>query len=270
VRTSYFNPFDIVQEVKQQLKIQNRLGVKIDHVAIVPDGEPTLDSNLEELPILLKKLPVKIGITTNGSLLNQEDVFNALLNVDTLSVKLDSVYYSVWKELHSPLSDLKFERLLNAIYDFSMEFKGKLLSETMLVKGINDYDAHLIDLAVFIAKINPSIAFLATPTLNKKGKNKFGVVQSKLYEAKRILKSDVKNVKILVGHEDQYFSFAGDLEKTLLDLITIQPLRREDIIEFLYKAKADVSFLEMLVQNGKLVVSDSENGLFYMRSFSQQ
>jgi wyosine [tRNA(Phe)-imidazoG37] synthetase (radical SAM superfamily) len=66
-----------------------------------------------------------------------EDVRRDLEQADLVSVKVDSVAEDVWRRINRPHPSLVLERVLDGIREFSSSYKGMLISETMLVRGVN-------------------------------------------------------------------------------------------------------------------------------------
>ncbi len=77
-RQIFFEPEEILQEVKKKIEKVHEVGENIDYLTFVPDGEPTLDINLGREIDLLKPLGIKMGVITNASLIWREDVRNEL------------------------------------------------------------------------------------------------------------------------------------------------------------------------------------------------
>ncbi|MBI9035235.1 MAG: radical SAM protein [Bacteroidales bacterium] len=270
LRQKFYNPKDLVREIEEKLNIHRGLGGEVDYVAFVPDGEPTLDLNLAKVSEMVKKFGVKIAITTNASLLDDKDVWSALMHFDLVSIKVDAVYFDLWKKLNAPFPSMNFAQILNTIKLFSKEYRGKLVTESMLVSRVNDGEAHLFDLANFIGNLKPAVAYLSTPTRHPADSDIRPVTNSILYYTRRVFKEKIPKVEILMGYEDHRFVLSGNLENDLLNFISAQPMRREDILEFLYRAKADSSFLDGLIDDGKLVASPSRSGDYFMRKDQQQ
>ncbi|RLB66711.1 MAG: hypothetical protein DRH08_05465 [Deltaproteobacteria bacterium] len=68
-----------MQQVEKRIDSLRSQGERIDYLTFVPEGEPTLDSNLEEAIELLRPFGLKIAVISNASLLWQPTVRQALL-----------------------------------------------------------------------------------------------------------------------------------------------------------------------------------------------
>ena len=95
----------------------------------------------------LKPLGIKIAVISNGSLLWRADVREALADADWVSVKVDAVRPDVWRRINRPHRSLWLSAVLEGMLTFAEAYRGELVTETMLVRGVNDDAAHLADVA---------------------------------------------------------------------------------------------------------------------------
>jgi wyosine [tRNA(Phe)-imidazoG37] synthetase (radical SAM superfamily) len=54
--------------------------------------------------------------------------------------------------------------MLEGALTFARSFQGRLVTETMLVAGVNDGEEHLSQVAGFLERLQPDSAYLAVPT----------------------------------------------------------------------------------------------------------
>lgn len=73
-KQTFYQPEEILREVQYKLEETKKAGEKIDYLTFVPDGEPTLDANLEQEISLLKPMGIPIAVITNSSLISREVV----------------------------------------------------------------------------------------------------------------------------------------------------------------------------------------------------
>lgn len=163
-RRAFYDPADILSAVSDKLKQADALGRIIDYVTFVPEGEPTLDSLLGRTIALLKPLGIKIAVITNGSLLWMEDVRTDLMRADWVSLKVDATSIETWRKINRPHGALKLDAVLNGMLEFAQRYRGTLVSETMLVKDLND-GVHQIEKVVhFLDRLKPAAAYISLPT----------------------------------------------------------------------------------------------------------
>jgi len=160
-RRPYSDPRRLVDEVSRALEESG----KVDFVTFVPDGEPTLDSNLGASIRLLKlELWVDIAVLTNASLLWRDDVRLDLSNADLVSVKIDAAREATWRRINRPHPSLRFDDVISGIKRFAREYTGAIITETMLVSGVNDGLDEIKEIADIIASISPMKAYIMIPT----------------------------------------------------------------------------------------------------------
>ena len=153
--------FADVRFVVERLQARNE---SFDYTTFVSDGEPALDRGLGDCLRLLQGLGIPLAVSTNGSLLSQDDVRQDLTQADRVSVKDDTVRHNTWRRIDRPRGDLSLVDVLNGVLQFSREFEGELDTETMLVEGLNDSADELSPLAAFLEHVKPLRAYLAVPT----------------------------------------------------------------------------------------------------------
>jgi wyosine [tRNA(Phe)-imidazoG37] synthetase (radical SAM superfamily) len=145
-----FLPLEILEEVKEKIKKVKTSGGKIDYLTFVPDGEPTLDINLGIEIELLKKTGIKTAVISNISLIWRDDVQSDLLKADLVSLKVDAVDKRIWKKINQPYGPLNLDTILKGIMEFSRKYEGELITETMLIRGVNDSPRCLEEISEFL------------------------------------------------------------------------------------------------------------------------
>jgi wyosine [tRNA(Phe)-imidazoG37] synthetase (radical SAM superfamily) len=137
-RAAFYEPEEILRDVRGKVEKARRAGEAIDYLTFVPDGEPTLDLNLGRAIDLLKPLGIKIAVITNSSLMWHEDSREALMQADWVSLKVDAVREDIWRRVDRPHGTLQLASIQDGILGFAKTYTGHLVTETMLVEGIND------------------------------------------------------------------------------------------------------------------------------------
>lgn len=264
---SYYSSNEIVNETENKLNELNSSGEKVDYITFVPDGEPTLDINLGVTIQKLKNLGKKIAVITNASILSDKNIRNELMNADWVSVKIDSASSAVWKKINRPHGSLRLPKILNGIKKFAKEFKGTLVTETMLVSGYNVSIGSLRKTAEVIKSLNPSIAYILVPTRPPAELNIKPPDESKINLAYQIFKEFEINAELLTGYEGNDFSYSSDAEKELLGILSVHPMRNEAVNEFLTKANSDRSLINNLEKNKKVRVVKYSGTEYYIKNF---
>ena len=264
-RTCYYIPEKLVDTVKRKVNSAKAFNEKIDYLTFVPDGEPTLDIHLAKEIELLKPLRIKIAVITNSSLLWREDVRNDLRQADLVSVKVDALDEKIWRKINHPVKELQFDDMLEGVLKFSEGYNGKLITETMLVKGVNDNIDHLQKVTDFISRINPDTAYLAIPIRPPAIKTVKAPDESVINNSFQIFSSKIRNVEYLVGYEGNAFAFTGNAEEDILSITAVHPMREDAIEELLKKGHSNKNILKNLIASGKIVETQYEKSKFYIR-----
>jgi wyosine [tRNA(Phe)-imidazoG37] synthetase (radical SAM superfamily) len=143
---------------------------------------------------------------------------------------------------------------------------GELVTETMLVKGINDNGHELAQIADFIALLKPSKAYLAIPIRPPAGDIE-PADEMHLNMAYQIFTERLNKVECLIGYEGNAFAATGDTENDLLSITAVHPMREDAVAELLEKNKADWSTVFKMMEDGRLVELHYGGKRFYTRQF---
>ena len=266
-RCPFYESEDIFKSVSKKAKKAAKKGESIDYLTFVPDGEPTLDANLGHEIDLLKSMGIKIGIITNASLIFREDVREDLMRADWISLKLDSIRQTRWRKINRPHRELDLDLILSGMLDFSKIFPGELVTEMMLVQGINIDSSIFKEMAEFISELNPAKAYLAIPTRPPAENWVRPPAPEDINIAFQVFHEKLDQVEYLIGYEGNAFAFTGNVEDDLLSITSVHPMRESAVSDFLKKAETDWSLVDKLIDQRKLVETEFEGRKFYLRNF---
>ena len=264
-RRVFYEPGGIFEAVQDKVKRAREIGETIDYFTFVPDGEPTLDVNLGREIELLKPLGIKIAVITNASLIWREDVREALMKADWVSLKVDSTREEVWRRINRPHGTLQLASILDGILEFAKAYRGELATETMLVEGVNDGDDHVGEVADFLARLKPARAYLSIPTRPPAEEWVRPPGEEAINRAYQTLSKRVDQVEYLIGYEGNAFAFTGSVEEDLLSITAVHPMREEAVSEFLALAGAEWPVVRKLIAQGQLIEMEYDGLKFYMR-----
>ncbi|RLF76115.1 radical SAM protein [Thermococci archaeon] len=270
-RRSFYPPELVFEEVKRKAWEAKEKGEKIDYLTFVPDGEPTLDANLGQEIEMLKALNIPLAILTNSSLIWREDVREDLLKLNLVSLKLDAVSENLWRRIDRPHKTLRLDKILEGMLEFRKEFKGKLVTETMLIDGIS-YSEEFERIAHFLKELKPDIAYIAVPTRppwEKWVKPAREEVINMAFQAFAEVIGEEK-VEYLIGYEGNAFAFTGNVEEDILSITAVHPMREDALRELLKKANVDWPTVEKLIEEGKLIELEYGEKRFYMRKLKSR
>jgi wyosine [tRNA(Phe)-imidazoG37] synthetase (radical SAM superfamily) len=254
----------IEEQARKKLDRAGEKGEPVDYVTFVPDGEPTLDANLGEEIDVLKGLRVRVAVITNGSLLWREDVRQNLLKADWVSLKVDAVNEETWRKINRPHKALKLETILQGMLIFARTFEGVLMTETMLVKDVNDNLGEIKKIADFLAELKPAKAYIAIPT-RPPAEHVEPATEQTINAAYQVFKEKLDDVEYLIGYEGNAFARTGRVQDDLLSITAVHPMREDAVAEFLGKAGTDWGTVRELIANGSLIELVYQGKKFYMR-----
>jgi wyosine [tRNA(Phe)-imidazoG37] synthetase (radical SAM superfamily) len=269
-RSVFYPPEEIFDAVESQLKLAEDNNERVDYLTFVPDGEPTLDINLGEEIDLVKSLGKKIAVIQNSSLLWVEDVRNSLLKADWVSLKVDAVDQRTWRLVNRPHKDLKVKYVLDGIKEFASQFKGELATETMVIHDSNDNTKELAEIANFLKDVKPDKAYISIPTRPPAEKFVKAAEEAVINQAYQVFSERLERVEYLIGFEGDAFAYTGDVEKDLLSITSVHPMREESVDNLLSKADSGWRVIEKLLKENKLIELEYRDKKFYMRKISSR
>lgn len=269
-RRSFYDPQEIFADVQKRVKQTGKMNAAIDFLTFVPDGEPTLDIHLGSEITSLKKFGFPVGVITNSSLIWRDDVKEELAKADWVSLKMDAVSESMWRRVNRPHRSLRLQSILEGALAFAAVYRGRLVTETMLIQGNDENDAHLKEIADFLARLHPAVAYLSVPIRPPAEKGIHGPDEASLNHAFQVIGAKVPRLEYLIGYEGDAFASTGDIEKDLLSITAVHPMRKEAVSKFLSRAGASWSVVERLLARAELTETEYQGYKFYLRRFKDR
>jgi wyosine [tRNA(Phe)-imidazoG37] synthetase (radical SAM superfamily) len=252
-RREYFPREEIIVEVEQAL-VTHAPG-KIDWVTFVGSGETTLHANLGWLIRQVKALTdLPVAVITNGSLLHLPEMRQELCLADAVLPSLDAGNARLYRKINRPHPEISFERLTDGMAALRKEYQGKLWVEVMLVRGINDTEEALKEIAERLKDIQPDEVHILQPDRPPAETWVQPSDEEGLLRAHAIL----GNIALVIHATSGSFDLSG--AETLLDavigIITRHPMREDELIKTLaYTSPGEVfAILEELEKSGKAQV----------------
>jgi len=269
-RQFFYEPGEIFMDVRRRLNQARAASERVDYLAFVPDGEPTLDARLGESIAALKSLGIPIAVITNSSLIWRDDVRAALAQADWVSLKVDTVQEKIWRRINRPHKTLRLSAILDGMCGFAENFTGRLVTETMLVSGVNESEESAEELAVFLNRLQPHTAYLSIPTRPPAEPWVRCPDEEILNRTYQILSATLNRVECLSGYEGNAFASTDNVEKDLLSITAVHPMRKDAVSALLFRAGAGWEVVNRLVSRGDLVQTQYREHLFYLRKFPKK
>ena len=243
-----------------------------DYVTFVPDGEPTLDACIgRTIEFVKRETGVKVAVLTNASLLWMESVRGDLEQAELVSVKIDSVGEDVWRRVNRPHLSLRLDRVLEGIKEFAVSYKGILISETMLVQGVNTSREEYRNTALFLKELGLSKAYLSIPIRPPAEPSVKPPIEGDLVEAYEEFKKALGRVELLNMPEPPPRMISGDPVAWLLDTTAVHPLRYKHVVNALKGRVEDpVGVIEGPVREGLLLKTEYGGVEYLIRNFKHR
>jgi wyosine [tRNA(Phe)-imidazoG37] synthetase (radical SAM superfamily) len=190
------------------------------------------------------------------------------LQADWVSLKIDTVEERVWKRLNRPNPHLDFATVKDGIEEFARSFEGELVTETMLVEGVNDDHAHFQHAAEYIASLRPQKAYLSIPTRPPAVEWVRPADEATVNRAYEVFTQSIPRVECLTGFEGDAFATTGDFVQDLLSITAVHPLREETVRAMCRRNDADWGELDTLLNNGMLTRVRYEGKSYFLRKWN--
>jgi wyosine [tRNA(Phe)-imidazoG37] synthetase (radical SAM superfamily) len=265
-RQAFYAPDEVEAAVEEQLgRLEEE--ERIDYLCFVPDGEPTLDAKLGESIRRVRRFGLPVALISNGSLMDEPQVREALLQLDWISLKADAAREEVWRRIDRPFKEIDFAQMHEGYRRFARQYSGILTTETMLIDGLNTAAEELESLASFLQELEPDISYLAVPTRPPAEHWAEPADEETVAFAYRQFARQLPQVELLIGYEGNAFSYTGDARNDLLSITAVHPMREEAVTELLRRDGAGGEVLDELLEEGSLLRAEFHGLVYYVRKF---
>lgn len=216
----------MIEEIEQWL----RQGGTADYVTFSGSGEPTLNSELGDMIMATKKLTdIPVAVITNGSLLGEPEIRQAVLAADVLLPSLDAGIEHTFWTVNRPVPGVSFVGMTDGLVRTAQEYSGQLWLEIMLVEGVNDSEAELFAMREVVRRICPDKLQVNTVDRPSQSGNAKRVPDETLKRACEILgtKTEVITSSIVVQADERQWQ---QIEDELIKLLARRPCTLRDLI----------------------------------------
>jgi wyosine [tRNA(Phe)-imidazoG37] synthetase (radical SAM superfamily) len=188
------------------------------------------------------------------------------MKADWVSLKVDATQTGIWYKINRSHPGIHLRTILGGIVEFADTFTGQLVTETMLVKDVNDGEEYVGKTADFLARISPNKAYLSIPTRPPAEKWVQPPQEDILNRAYQILSERVDCAEYLIGYEGNEFTTSGNVVNDLLSTTAVHPMREDAVQELLDKTNESWSIIERLISQHDLVKVEYQGQAFFMKS----
>jgi len=272
-RTTYMNlerqefyPVDqILADVERKVVECAQVGKEIEYLTLVPDGEPTLDLNLGKIIGRLKQFRIPIAVISNASLINRLDVQEELFQADWVSLKVDSVDETTWRKIDRPHRQLSLPDILDGMLTFQKKYHGELVTESMLVAGLNNSENTTRELCDFLLELQPFKSYLSIPTRPPAEPGITAPSPDSLQQIIKICSAKIPFMDLLFETEVGEFISTGDLAEDILSITAVHPLREEALRTMVSMAGGTWSVVEELIAAKEISSINYRNERYFFR-----
>lgn len=240
-----------------------------DYITFSGYGEPTLNLRIGDVMQFIKQLKphIPMAVLTNGTLLNQKEVRDALLNADLILPSLDAATKEGFEKINRPEASLNIDEIIQGLIDFSAEYTGKIWLEVFILPDYNTNEHELLALKEAILKIEPTTVQLNT--LDRPGTvdGLRGATPEELEQVKDFW--NMPNVEIIaaVAKRESNTAYRKDVASAILETIDRRPCTLEDLHTILGLHVNEINkYLGVLQQADKIEIVKRERGNFYKKT----
>lgn len=246
-----------------QLFLQNQ--PQLDVITFSGSGEPTLHSGIGEIIQILKQnYPAyKLALLTNGTLLHQPEVREAVLPVDFILPSLDAVSDPVFRKINRPAAGLHAGDVISGLIEFRKIFTGQMWLEIFIIPGVNDHAEEIARFKATIRRIRPDQVQLNT--LDRPGAESWVQPESRAILEQIAAQLDwpteiIANFK----KREQVAGYQPDIESAIFQTVKRRPCTVEDLSTVLGLHPNEINkYLETLLNQGKIIAETLERGVFF-------
>jgi len=264
-RKDYFPPDEIVTEVKEVLA--SRKPGEIDWVTFVGSGETTLYASIGFLIRQVKMLTsLPVAVITNGTLFYKPELRQELAAADAVLPTLDAGNEKLYCTINRPHPEITFKRQVEGLKAFRKEYRGNLWIEVMLVRGLNDTEDALKELAGLLEEIQPDEVHILQPDRPPAEVWVKPADEEGLLRARAILGKIAKVIDPVKGLFD--LSGSENLVDAIVGIITRHPMQETELIETLtqFSQRDVIETLNELEKSGKAQIVNRYGVRFWSAS----
>lgn len=264
-RLPYVKASDVIEELEDFFK----KNPDPDFLTFSGYGEPLLNSEIGQIVRYVKKSKpnISLALLTNSMALIDRSVWPELMDIDVILPSMDAVTQPVFEKINRPHSSLSVDEYIDAIIDFRKQFKNKMWLEILILPGYNDAMEELLAFKDRIVAIGADSVQLNT--LDRPGTvgDIRPATRAELQSIIDLWQFDsVEIISSSVNRKDQR-AYQVNVSDAVLNTVSRRPCTLDDLSTVLgIHYNVINKYLEILVEEGKIVASRGERGLFYQTS----
>jgi wyosine [tRNA(Phe)-imidazoG37] synthetase (radical SAM superfamily) len=164
-------------------------------------------------------------------LLYLPEVRQELAAADAVLPTLDAGNARLYQKINRPHPEITFERIKEGLSAFRKEYQGKLWVEVMLIRGLNDTEIALREIAETLERIRPDEIHIIQPTRPPAEAWVQPPDEEGLLRSRAIFGNIARVINPATGTFD--LGGSGTLVDAIVGIITRHPMRESELIETL-------------------------------------
>jgi len=248
--------------ILDQLERRLEEAPELDYITVSGSGEPTLNSELGEIVMGIKRMSeLPLAVITNGSLLGDKDVAEACVKADLVMPSLDAADEKTFRKINRPCRELDLHTVVDGIAAFRKMYQGTMWLEVFIVEGVNSDEEQLKKLGALIDRIGPDKVQLNTATRPPAEAYVHPVKKSRLEQMASILGMHSEAIESL---RLERISASSDASAdTILQLLKRRPCTIDDVSRALNINYIETSKALAHMEQGGLLSSKNQGGIIY-------
>lgn len=258
-RKAYVQGATILRELEQALGSWP----EPDYITIAGSGEPTLNSELGSIIEGIRGISrLPIAVITNASLLGRADVAAACREADLVVPSLDAGDEEAFQAVNRPCAGIMLGDVVDGMVSFRESFPGEIWLEVMVVRGFNDDERQLADIAAAVDRIGPQRIQLNTVARPPSEEYALAVGGERMQEIASLLGEKAAVVGGI--HRSGKASSGAAGREEVLNCIRRRPCTIEDVSNALGINSVEASkLLAELAAEGTAVVEHHGRDVYY-------
>jgi wyosine [tRNA(Phe)-imidazoG37] synthetase (radical SAM superfamily) len=237
-----------------------------DYITFSGSGEPTLNTCIGDVLSFIKhrRPRIPVAVLTNGTLLNDPAVREALMNADVVLPSLDAATDAVFKKINRPHADLTLDAHLAGLMAFRNMFKGRFRLEVFILPGYNDHKDELNAMKKVIQALTPECIQLNT--LDRPGTvtDLKSASPGELQRIAQYLDPGAAEIIASAPMRKHLSAYRQDMETAIMETIARRPCTLDDLSTILGLHVSEINkYLDVMTADNKIIAVHQNRGIFY-------
>jgi len=252
-------------EVQEQLWQALSDGAQPDYITLSGSGEPTLHSDIGELIESIKRrTSIPVAVLTNGSLLWDGQVREALMGADLVLPSFDAGDPTLFRQINRPHPDLEFEKVVEGLVEFRRLYRGKVWLEVFLLGGVNSITPEILKIKRHVDAIRPDKVQLNTVVRPPAEDFALRVSLETMNMGKTLFG---EHAEVIAPFEKAAATQRGrSMAKDVLSLLRRRPCTLDDIADGLGAHRNEVLKHLARLEDRKILSETRRDGLIYYQA----